>query len=73
LADRAGKLCIEHRQLLHEAEELCQFAAAGSPSMPWWRELRSRCHEFCKRLMHHESEENRLLQETHQSDVGAYD
>jgi hemerythrin len=73
LADRAGKLCIEHKLMLREAEELCQFAAAGSPSMPWWRELRSRCHEFCKRLMHHESEENRLLQETHQSDIGAYD
>jgi iron-sulfur cluster repair protein YtfE (RIC family) len=73
LTTEAGKLCIEHRQLLREAEELCRFAAAGSPSMPWWRELRSRCHEFSKRLMHHESEENGLLQEAHQSDIGTND
>jgi iron-sulfur cluster repair protein YtfE (RIC family) len=73
LASQAGKLCIEHKQLLREADELCRFASAGSPSMPWWRELHSRCHEFCKRLMHHESEENKLLQEAHQSDIGAYD
>lgn len=73
LADRAGKLCIEHQQLLHEAEELCRFAAAGSPSIQWWRELKSRCHEFSKQLMHHESEEHELLQETHQDDLGTND
>lgn len=70
LADRAGKLCIEHQQLLHEADELCRFAAAGSPSMQWWRELKSRCHAFSKQLMHHETEEHHLLQETHQDDLG---
>jgi hypothetical protein len=73
LASQAGKLCVEHQQLLREADELCRFAAAGSPSMPWWRELHARCHEFSKRLMHHESEENKLLQEAHQSDIGACD
>ena len=73
LAGQAGKLCIEHKQMLHEADELCRFAAAGSPSMPWWRELSSRCHEFSKRLMHHEHEETNLLQEAHQTDIGAYD
>jgi hypothetical protein len=73
LSDRAGRLCVEHRELLHEAEELCRFASAGSPSMPWWRELSSRCHDFSKRLMQHESEENKLLQEAHQSDIGAVD
>jgi hypothetical protein len=73
LAGRAAKLCVEHRRMLHDADELCRFAAAGSPSMPWWRELRSRCHEFSKRLMVHECEENKLLQEAHQSDIGAYD
>jgi len=73
LAGQAGKLCVEHKQMLREADELCRFAAAGSPSMPWWRELSSRCHEFSKRLMHHEHEENKLLQEAHQTDIGAYD
>ena len=73
LAGRAGRLCVEHKQMLREAEELCRFATAGSPSLPWWRELSSRCHEFSKRLMHHEHEENKLLQEAHQSDIGTYD
>lgn len=71
LTDQAGELCIEHKQLLHEADELCRFAAAGSPSMPWWRELNSRCHDFTKRLMRHEHDENKLLQEAHQID-GTY-
>jgi iron-sulfur cluster repair protein YtfE (RIC family) len=73
LASQAGKLCVEHKQLLRDADELFRFATAGSPSMPWWRELHTRCHEFSKRLMHHESEENRLLQEAHQADIGTYD
>lgn len=60
---RADKLCVEHRELLHEADALCRFAEAGSPSMQWWRELSSRCHEFSRRLMQHECEETRLLQE----------
>jgi hypothetical protein len=73
LAGQAGKLCIEHREMLRDATELCRFAAAGSPSMPWWRELQTRCHEFSKRLMQHEHEENKLLQEARQSDVGVCD
>ena len=73
LAGSAAQLCVEHRQMLHEAKELCRFASAGSPSMPWWRELSSRCHEFNKRLMLHESKENKLLHEAHKFDTGAYD
>jgi iron-sulfur cluster repair protein YtfE (RIC family) len=73
LAGQAGRLCVEHKQILREADELCRFAAAGSPSMPWWRELSSRCHEISKRLMHHEHEENKLLQEAHQTDIGTND
>jgi iron-sulfur cluster repair protein YtfE (RIC family) len=73
LAGRAGALCFEHCQLLQEAVALSHFAEAGSPSMQWWRELSARCHEFSKRLMHHESEENKLLQDVHQSDIGSGD
>lgn len=73
LAGQAGKLCVEHREMVRDAEELCRYAAAGSPSMPWWRELRTRCHEFSKQLMQHESEENKLLQEARQSDIGVCD
>jgi hypothetical protein len=73
LSGEAGRLCIEHEHLLRDADELCRFAAAGSPSMAWWRELNSRCHAYSRRLMLHERDENRLLQEAHQADIGAYD
>ena len=73
LAASAAQLCIEHRQMLRDAEELCRFASAGSPSMPWWRELNSRCHAFSMRFMNHECQENKLLHEAHKADTGAYD
>jgi hypothetical protein len=70
LAHQAGRLCVEHEALLRKADELCRFASAGSPSMTWWRELSTRCHEFSRRLMHHESEENNLLQRAYLEDLG---
>jgi iron-sulfur cluster repair protein YtfE (RIC family) len=73
LAARADQLGHEHEQLLHKATELCRLAEASCPSMASWLELRFRCHEFGKQLMHHESEENKLLQQTHQEDVGTFD
>ena len=73
LKERAGKLCVEHRQMLHDAGELCRFASAGSPSLTWWRELNSRCHLFNERFMNHECQENKLLHEAHKADSGAYD
>jgi hypothetical protein len=72
LCGQADQLCVEHRQLLHDAQELCRFASAGSPSMPWWRELQSRTHEFCRRFMNHERKENVLLEEAHHG-IRAYD
>jgi iron-sulfur cluster repair protein YtfE (RIC family) len=71
LAETAGRLSVEHRELLHEAEELCRFAEAGAPSMPWWRELQSRCHNFNQRLMHHESEEHHLLQHSQRTEINS--
>jgi hypothetical protein len=69
LADQARRLCTEHEELLRKAAELCRFAAAGSPSIAWWRELNTRCHEFSRQLMRHESEESQLLQEAYQDDL----
>ena len=69
LKERADNLCVEHRQMLHDANELCRFAAAGSPSIVWWRELSSRCHDFSRRLMQHEVDENKLLHESHLADI----
>jgi hypothetical protein len=70
LSHQAGLLCVEHKELLRKATELCRFAAAGCPSMPWWRELSSRCHAFSRQLMQHENEESKLLQQAYQDDLG---
>ena len=61
LAGEANRLFSEHHLLRNQAAELCRFAASGSASMPWWRELASRCHVFSQKLMQHESAENALL------------
>lgn len=73
LAPQANKLCAEHQVMLHTASDLARFAAAGAGSEVWWRELSSRFHVFSKQLMHHEGEENSLLQEAYQDDIGAND
>jgi iron-sulfur cluster repair protein YtfE (RIC family) len=62
LADEVNRLFSEHHLLRNQAADLCRFAASGSASMPWWRELASRCHVFSQKLMQHESAENALLQ-----------
>ena len=69
LAHHAGRLCTEHETLLRKADELCRFAVAGSPALSWWRELSTRCHEFSRQLMQHESEESQLLQQAYQEDL----
>jgi iron-sulfur cluster repair protein YtfE (RIC family) len=73
LTRQAHKLCAEHQEMLHTASELARFAAAGAGSETWWRELSSRFHVFGKQLMHHEGEENSLLQQAYQDDVGTHD
>ena len=73
LAERTKILCEEHRKMLVDVAELCRFAAAGSPSVSWWHELRARCQEFSDRLKRHEIEECALLQEAHQTDLGRGD
>jgi iron-sulfur cluster repair protein YtfE (RIC family) len=73
LAAEAERLCYEHAELKRDAAELCRFASSGSPSLPWWRELASRCHAFSQKLMHHESAENRLLQIAYREEHGVVD
>jgi hypothetical protein len=69
----ADLLCVEHRDMLHTATELARFAAAGSCSTPWWRELRTRFDAFSDQLLRHESDENELLQRTYNDDLGESD
>jgi iron-sulfur cluster repair protein YtfE (RIC family) len=73
LTGPADKLCAEHKGMLRAAAELAQFADAGAGSEAWWREMKSRFQVFSRQLMHHESEENSLLQQAYQEDIGAND
>jgi iron-sulfur cluster repair protein YtfE (RIC family) len=73
LLSRADKLCVEHGQLLHTVKELCRFATAGSKSSAWWSNLGAQWHAFSRELMHHESEENKLLQQAYQEEIGTFD
>ena len=73
LKSSADKLCAEHLGMLHRASELGRFAAAGTGSEAWWRELRAGFQVFSKQLMHHESNENALLQQAYQEDIGTND
>lgn len=73
LTDQARKLCVEHQAMLTEVAELCRIASEGAPAKTWWQELGTRFHEFRRRLMLHEGEENRLLQQAYQDDIGNKD
>jgi iron-sulfur cluster repair protein YtfE (RIC family) len=60
LEGEANRLCMEHHLLRSLVAELCEFAVAESPTLPWWRELASRCHVLSQKLIQHESAENAL-------------
>lgn len=62
LAWQADRLRMEHHILRSQVAELCQFAASGNSTMPWWRELASRCHVLSQKLLRHESAEIALQQ-----------
>jgi hypothetical protein len=47
-------------------------ATGGNLSVAWRLDLSSEFHAFTKELMHHESEENKLLQQAYQEDIGEF-
>ena len=69
----AKRLCKEHQDMLNTATEMARFSSTGADSKARMRELRSRFQAFSKQLMHHESEENALVQQAYQEDIGAHD
>lgn len=73
MTGEANKLCAEHRQMLQTATELMRFAAAGSASHEWWRELNTRFLVFADQLQRHEQDEDALLQRAYQEDIGVND
>ena len=72
-ADRTNALREEHVRLLKQIRGLADAARRGEPSDSWWKELEDGFHDFSKSLMHHENQENELLQDTYDEDVGSKD
>ncbi len=62
LEGEANRLSMEHHLLRSLIADLCEFAASGTPSTAWWRELAARCHALGEKLIQHESGETALHQ-----------
>ena len=73
LSRQAKHLTEEHVQLLQETDSLIRFAARGTGQPICWRTLALRFQDFSKLLMHHESDENGMLQRAYQEDLGTKD
>ena len=73
LSDQADKLCEEHRAMLDEAQAIAAKATLSDPSNDLRQEIQSVFHEFSKHLMHHEHEENEMLQKAYWDDIGPAD
>ena len=68
LSNQADKLCEEHGMMLEEARVIANKAIRGE-----WLDVQQAFHEFSKRLMHHEGEENEMLQKAYWEDIGPAD
>ena len=72
LSDRASALYAEHDELRKTMHALNQAAKSGGGT-DWWEQLEVAFHDFSKGLMHHEHQENELVQEAYDQDIGAGD
>lgn len=66
-------LCVEHSELLSEANELAEESKHCHDTDVWWGTMARDVQRFSNRLMHHESEEIKLMQQTYNDDIGAQD
>lgn len=73
LSDRADALLQEHAALRETLRSLATQARENRTSPDWWDDMEKGFHDFSKRLMHHESEENAILQEAYGQDIGSQD
>lgn len=73
LSRQAQKLTHEHKTFLEQVDFLIQLAEQhpGEPMCP--ANLAAGFRDFSKLLMHHESEENGMLQSVYQDDLGTND
>jgi hypothetical protein len=73
LSREANKLCAEHLEMLDTARRIAHFAVAGGGSQCWWHELNTRFLAFADQLHRHEQDEDSLLQQAFQDDIGVID
>lgn len=73
LSQQADSLTREHVELLQDLDALMLFAECGSGKPISWQTLALRFQDFMKKLMHHESEENGMLQQAYVDDLGTKD
>ena len=73
LTSHADSLCGEHLEMLLDAEALAKQSEMGDGTDRWRQALSEAFHSLSKQLMHHESEENQLLQQAYSEDIGGQD
>lgn len=72
-AGEATRLCDEHATMLQDAKSLADRVSTGGDLTAAWPDLRHDFHELSRRLMRHEGDENRLLQQAYLEDIGSKD
>jgi hemerythrin len=73
LSERAEQLLGQHVQMAAQLAALRSFARQTRMSDPWWDELHELFDDFLRLFEQHESEENTLLYEAFNVDIGAED
>ncbi|MCG8450927.1 MAG: hemerythrin domain-containing protein [Pirellulales bacterium] len=66
-------LTIEHSQLLSEALQLAEKANLDHDTEQWWAEIARDYEKFSKRLTDHEHQENKIVQQAYNEDIGTMD
>jgi iron-sulfur cluster repair protein YtfE (RIC family) len=72
-AGQTQKLCDEHVDMLEKVDKLVTRSGQGDGSDEWWSDLVSAFHDLSRELMQHEHEENDLLQQAYEDDIGEKD
>jgi hypothetical protein len=73
LSRQAQHLTHEHLDMLEQLDSLVRASEFAAEEGKLSSELAARFHEFSKHLMHHESEENGMLQSAYGDDLGTKD
>jgi hemerythrin HHE cation binding domain-containing protein len=73
LSRKADSLTREHMKFLGDLDSLVRIASGRTGQPACWHTLSLRFEEFVKQLMHHECEENGMLQQAYIDDLGTKD